>query len=250
MIITDSIRESLGKGWTRLFGPWIENSGEMEKIFGELRSRKGKGIRTAPDSKDVFRAFQLCQPDRLQVIICGISPYHTWAKVNGEEVCIADGLCMSCSKTQKTSGLQPSLDQWYNAYEMESNNGAMNPLAIRDGDLSFLAHQGVLLYNIGLTVQESKPCSDNELWSAFNREFWRIITDYSRGLVIVLLGEQAHKSAALINPLQHYIIKLSHPASASHKGVTWSSDGMFKTVDKILKDNNNAQIIWSFDLPF
>jgi len=232
----EKIKESFGS-WAPLFKKYIE-SDEFDNIFRVLKSRKGK-INTAPESSDLFRAFKTCDKDNLKVILCGIAPYHTF--INKKPV--ADGLMMSCSKTGK---LQPSLWQVYEEWE-RTYSGSIDPDMWNNADLEYLSKQGVLLYNVALTVQENKACSDNYLWEGFNKYFWEeVIGKYFKGICIVFLGQQAHKSAAYINPMQHYYWCLSHPASASYNNSKWDSKGVFKEIDTIIEQNNgkDAVIKW------
>ena len=239
MVVTEQISNSFGK-WMKYFRPFVESEA-FDKIFIELKKRKGT-VRTAPDAKDVFRCFTATDPDHLKCILVGISPYHTW---EGDK-CIADGLMMSCSKTKRE---QPPLTNLYDELFRVYN---YDETVIRDTDLSGLAIQGVLLYNVGLTVQENKACSDNELWAKFDKYFWEnVINVYFRGLPIVFMGDRCHKSANYLTPMLHYPMKISHPASISYTGKeSWSSEGVFKKIDQILKENSKSGVMWLSDLPF
>jgi uracil DNA glycosylase len=103
----------------------------------------------------------------------------------------------------------------------------------------------VLLYNVALTVQEGKPCSDNDLWKEFDKFFWEeVINKYFRGIVCVFMGVQCHKSANYLLPMVHYPFTISHPASASYNNTTWDSGGIWLKIDKILEQNNGVKIKW------
>ncbi len=233
MIVSDKQRTTL-KAWINYIGPWIESE-DCDMVFSELKNRKGR-IKTAPLSEDLWRAFTLTQPDNLRAIIVGISPYHTFKG----DTPVADGLCMSCSRTKV---IQPTLENMYHAWE-EEYVGGLDVDMDKDPNLEYLAAQGVLLYNIALTVQEGKACSDNKLWEGFNKMMWEVINDRFSGIPIILMGAEAHKSEALIDPLKHYIFKIAHPASASYSNTIYSTNGTFKKVDKILWDNNKYKINW------
>jgi len=43
---------------------------------------------------------------------------------------------------------------------------------------------------------------------------------------------------------------VSHPASASYKNTEWDTEKTFTKVNKVLKDNNNFEIMWLYDVPF
>lgn len=242
MIITDKLTDQIGKDWIRMLKPFI-TSEEMDKLFAHIKKR-AQVSRIAPLSSELWRAFQLCPPDKVRVILCGISPYHTYTETGSKGVAIADGLMMSCSHTWKTKGLQPSIEQVYNQWDRIYSNG-IDPDMIRTGDLSYLAKQGVLLYNIALTVEENKACSMNEAWSSFNKFLWeKVVGQYMKGVCIVLMGAEAHRSAQYINPMQHYLFQIKHPASASYKGEQWDDEGTFKAIDRILMENNGEKIEW------
>ncbi len=242
MTITPKLEAQIGKDWVRLMKSFIESE-KMDKLFAYIKKRV-QVSRVAPLSSELWRAFQLCPPDKVRIILCGISPYHTFTEAGDKGIPVADGLMMSCSHTWKTKGLQPSIEQVYNQLERVYSEG-MDPDMIRTGDLSYLAEQGVLLYNIALSVEENKACSMNEAWAPFNKFLWeQVVGQYMKGVCIVLMGQEAHRSAQYINPMQHYLFQISHPASASYKGVQWSDEGTFKAIDRILMENNGEKIQW------
>jgi uracil-DNA glycosylase len=52
-------------------------SSEFEKILNELWDLSNKNSRFTPTLKQVFRAFEECPYDKLQVVIIGQDPYPT-----------------------------------------------------------------------------------------------------------------------------------------------------------------------------
>lgn len=246
MVITDKLRDSMGVGWCQMLSKFIESK-EMDKIALHIKDR-AKSNRICPKSADMWNAFRLCPPEKVRVIIAGISPYHTYTEKVPNGVPVADGLALSCSITKR---LQPSLEQIYTCLEPQYNGGMMNPHAVTDPSLEDWAKQGVLLYNVALTVEEGKPCSMNSVWEPFNKYFWEeVVNQYMKGVVIILLGTEAHRSEQYINPLLHYTFKLSHPASAARNNEQWSDNGVWKQMDKILEQNNGYSIVWMPNLPF
>jgi len=230
----ESVSDKFGK-WAKYFRPFIESEA-FDNIFKVLKGRKGK-ISTAPESSDLFRAFATCDPDKLKVILCGIAPYHTFV----DKKPVADGLMMSCSRTSRP---QPSLEMLWNDWE-NTYNQLIDTEMIQDNNLEYLSEQGVLLYNVSLTVQEGKPCSDNDLWKEFDKFFWEeVINRYFRGIVCVFMGVQCHKSANYLLPMVHYPFTISHPASAAYNNITWDSGGIWLKIDNILRQNNNVRIQW------
>lgn len=235
-------RDKFGK-WDKYFKNFIEFP-DMDELFGYIKKRASTGVKILPDSSNVFRCFRDTDPDKLKVIICGISPYHTTYEVDKQKISIADGLAFSCSSTWMKKDLQPSIEQIYTSWENDYS-GIMTADMIQTGDLKYLAEQGVLLYNIALTVEEGKALSMNTAWEKFNEYFWtQVINQWFRGIPCLFMGLQSHKSANLLTPMLHYPICVSHPASASYQSGQWSSEGCWKKVDKILWDNNRQVMRW------
>lgn len=251
MELSKKLKAQMGEGWAEMLRKFVESE-EMDKLFSYIKQRS-KVSRLCPKSEDLWRAFKLCQPDKVRVIICGISPYHTWTEGKDKGIPVADGLALSCSHTADRKGLQPSLEQVYNSMELDYNDGKIDTSMIRNGDLSYLAKQGVLLYNVALTVEEGKACSMNDAWAKFNEYLWKeVVNTYMKGIVIILLGQQSWKSEQYIAPMLHYTYKLSHPASAAYKGDNWNSEGIWKKVNQILEQNNGPEnkINWYEKVPF
>jgi uracil-DNA glycosylase len=206
------------------------DSGGFDSIYDFLKKESKRGIQISPKSENVFRAFTETPLNNLRVVIVGMCPYHTFYN----EEPIADGLCMSCSITKK---LQPSLEQWYSACERE-----LGIEGIREPDLKFLAKQGVLLLNAGLTVSKNKAGNMNSLWEPFMKFLFEEVL-LTNGIPVVLLGKEASKLKRYIFPFT-WIFEVSHPASAQYSGGEWSSENLFTNVNKILKEVSNTNIQW------
>lgn len=243
MEYTEKLHQQFGgdKGWGKYFRKFIE-SPDMDELFRYIKQRAQTGAKILPASDNVFRCFRETEPDNLHAIIAGIAPYHT--TYGKDKEIIADGLALSCSTTWRAKGLQPSLEQIYGSWEHDYNDSIDVDMEM-DGDLSYLAKSGVLLYNVALTVEENKPLSMNCAWEKFNKYMWsEVISKYFRGLPIIMMGTQSQKSAIWLTPMLHHQIWVSHPASGSYQGVQWKSEGCWKTVDDILTKNNGEKIQW------
>lgn len=241
MLITPGIKLQLGS-WLPYFSKFIE-SPDMDELFAYIKQR-AKVVKILPDSANVFRVFRETDIRDIKVIICGLCPYHTTYMKWGTKVSIADGLSLSCSSTWKEKGIQPSLEMVFQSLERELLNG-FDPDAVYDGDLSYLAKQGVLLYNVALTTEEGRAASMNSQWEKFNKFFFtEIVNNIFSGLPILFLGTQAQRSANLLTPMLHYPILVSHPASASYQGSVWNSEGCWTKINNILMQNNGIKINW------
>jgi len=229
--------EGLFGDWTNRIKPFFD-SGGFDPIYEKLKLSGKMGVKIAPLSSNVFRAFEECPFDDLKLVVVGMSPYHTLKQGNP----IADGLAMSCSITNYP---QPTLDQWYYACEKELNEGMCLP-CIKNPDLKFLANQGVLLLNAGLTVEIMKAGSHNTLWEPFMKYLFEEIINLT-GVPVIFLGKEAAQLEQYTAPYI-WTFKPTHPASATYKGIDWDSGGIFKDINKILWDRNKLKINW-FDNP-
>jgi uracil-DNA glycosylase len=217
--------------WAPRFKKFFDDE-KFDPIYAFLKKESRRGILISPKSENVFKAFEKTPIDDVKCVMVGLSPYHTF--YNNEP--IADGLCMSCSITKK---LQPSLVNFYEAMERELNSGIPST---RPPDLSYLAEQGVLLLNAALTTSRGKPGNMVDLWEPFMKHLFEKVL-ITNGIPVVFLGKEASKLKRYVFPFT-WIFELSHPASAAYSGTDWDSEGMFKAVNKIVKETNNNIIQW------
>jgi len=231
-----SFKEKFHPSWWKWMQGFVESK-ECWDIYQTLKKEKDVIV---PASKDTFKSFN-CNFDDIKLVVILSDPYP-WIK-NG--IIISDGIPMSCSNT---GILQPSLEQWYTAMSNE-----LKKEVYREPNLEYLVQQGVFIINSSLTCRAGKVGSHSELWLPM----WKYIFEeafYTKtGIIYWFLGKEAKRLAKWANPLGNYLFYTSHPASASHKGLTWLSEGMFKSINKVLKDNNNDVIYWDkkdFDREF
>lgn len=232
-MIWENFKDSFHESWHKKMQPWVESE-DCDRVYGFLKKESRRGRRIAPLSSDTFRAFKETSFDDLKVVFMGLSPYHTFR----HGVPVTNGLLMDCSNTGR---LQPSLMNWYDAIERELYNG-LNLNLFRDPDLSYLAQQGVLLTNASLTVEMNKPGSHLKIWEGFIQYLLGDVL-FGTGVPIVFLGKEAGKYERWVAPFTHKFT-VSHPASASYADMEWDSEGVFKKINKILKDSNNYEINW------
>lgn len=204
----------------------------LEPILAELQLLSKRGKKIFPDSTQTFRAFQECDYNNLKVLVLGLCPFHSITK---EKVVIADGIALSCSNTNKE---QPSLEKWYDAISKEFPEQIIE----RKCDLSYLGHEGILMYNFGLTVEHMKAESHNKLWEPFTEAFIKDVIGVT-GVPVILLGKNTHKVEKWLYPFQR-CFKLDHPASAAYNQTDWETNNTFQNVQKIVKDNNGFDLKW------
>ena len=233
----DKFKPFFHESWHKKIAPFIESK-ECDEIYKFLKFESGRGKKIAPLSENVFRCFLETPYDEMKVVMVGLSPYHTIRN----NVFIADGLLMGCTST---GYIQPSLDQFYGAIERELYSG-LNVHYTQNPDVSYLAMQGILMLNAALTTAIMKAGSHTTLWEPFMKYLFEECINIT-SVPIVFLGKEAAKLEKYTAPFT-WIFKISHPASASYNQTDWDSEGVFKSVNKILKERNNFEINW-LDMP-
>lgn len=216
-------------GWAdRLKGFLL--SSDFDKVLNELIRQREAGKRFTPPLKTMFRAFEECPWDKLNVVIIGQDPYP--------QLGVADGMAFSCSQSEK---IQPSLQYMLDAVARTIYSGLEYKY---DGDLTRWANQGVLLLNTALSVEIDKIGSHYNIWNEFLVYIIDVINTHKPGTVFILLGAKAQEFEELIgegNP----VLKAPHPASAYHnESKTWSCGDVFNEANRKLLDRDGNLIIW------
>lgn len=210
------------------------DAGGMDHIYGYLKQQKAEGKVVVPDSQDTFRCFVETPIEKLKVVMLGLCPYHT----ERGGVPNADGLLMSSSRTQH---IQPSLDIFFKAVEQEMKGGLCLEF-LPTPDLSYLAHQGVLMFNAALTTEMGKAGKHQELWEPFTKHVFETIIAPSM-VPVIFLGKEAAKFKRYLATTQ-WSFELYHPAYAARIGEPWDTQGAFTKVGRILHDKGELPIEW------
>lgn len=180
-----------------------------------------------PPYKNIFHALSVTPLEKTKVVILGQDPYH--------EENQAHGLAFSvlCKK------LPPSLLNIYK--EMETD---LQIKVQQDGNLEYLAKQGVLLLNTSLTVREHLANSHaNHGWEIFTDNCIKLLNEQDRPIVFILWGRNAiSKKTFLTNP-KHLILTSPHPSPLSAYNGFFGSKPFSKT-NEFLIQNHIEPIQW------
>ena len=220
----------IAHAWRRLLSDEFAQS-----YFQTLREK----VRTAylkesvfPHPSRMFRAFALCAPKDVRVVILGQDPYHTPG--------VADGLAFS---SFPKNHVPPSLENIYK--EIESEFGCVCP---RTPELTPWATQGVLLLNASLTVLAGKANSHSDIgWHEFTDAVIRIISRECEHVVFLLWGNYARQKRTLVDVSKHLILESPHPSPLSaHKG--FFGNGHFKKANEYLEKYGRDAIGWCYTI--
>ncbi len=165
-----------------------------------LKDELAKGKTIYPPGPYIFRAFDLCPPDKVKVVILGQDPYHGPGQ--------AHGLCFSVPKGVPPP---PSLQNVFQ--EIRADLGFPLP---GHGDLTGWAEQGVFLLNAILTVEAHKPASHRgKGWEIFTDRVIALLSEYRPHLVFMLWGSFARSKKSLIDSTRHLVLEAAHPSPYS-----------------------------------
>lgn len=181
-----------------------------------------------PPREDIFNAFRACDYDNVKVVILGQDPYHEPGQAHGLAFSVRDGV-----------KLPPSLKNIYK--EMEAEFG-VNPGT--NGDLTYLANQGVLLLNTVLTVRAHEAFSHRRKgWERFTDAVITGVGKKKEPVVFILWGKPAGEKEGLITGTNHLILKAAHPSPLSARRGFFGCDH-FKKCNDYLISNNMSGINW------
>lgn len=154
-----------------------------------------------PKKCEIFNAFNLCPINNIKVVILGQDPYPTKGHAHG----------LSFSVKNDVRPLPKSLKNIFR--ELKDDLGVDKG---ENGCLTEWSHQGVLLLNTVMTVEESKPQSHyNKGWELFSDAVIRILNSRKNNLIYLLWGNNAIQKTHLIDSQKNLILKAPHPSPLS-----------------------------------
>ena len=182
-----------------------------------------------PSYDQLFKAFEYCPWDTMQVVILGQDPYPSKDHANG--------LCFSVS-----SDVWPLPKSLVNIFKERKSDLQLEDLP--NGNLQHWAQQGVLLLNSVLTVHEGQADSHkNWGWEQFTDAVIEKIASEKENIVFILWGAKAQAKASRINTAKHLILKAVHPSPlAAHRGFFGSKP--FSKTNAFLRMLGKQEIQW------
>jgi len=200
----------------------------FKKIKDHLISDNAEGKIVLPEPKNFFRAFDLCELNKVKVVIIGQDPYHTPG--------VPNGLAFSVNKNQK---LPPSLINIFK--EIESDLGVKNYI----GDLSAWSRQGVLLLNTCLSVCAGLPASHSNIgWENFTNAAIEEIQK-KENIIFLLWGKHAQQKKAFIQE-DNFILEAAHPSPLSANNGFFGCNHFSKT-NNLLTSLGSDPIDWQLE---
>lgn len=192
---------NIPSGWEEFF---LRSDVQQQLIYisNELDNSRNQFI-IYPPIYQVFRAFYLTPLDKITAIIIGQDPYHSGTtEYDGSAI----GLCFS---VKSGNTINPSLKNIYK--ELKSSGFEPN----ENGDLIHWAKQGVLMLNMGLTVEKGDADSHTSIWHKFSEMVVKYIDQKRKDSVHWLLFGSPSIKVGENNVRYGKIHKASHPSGLS-----------------------------------
>ena len=184
-----------------------------------------------PERKNLFKAFELTPVEKLKVVIIGQDPYHEPGQ--------AQGLSFSVPSNIK---VPPSLINIFK--EIKNDIGC--DMDFKNGDLTYLAKQGVLLINAYLTVMVGQPLSHHRKeYDLLMNDVIEFLNKLEQPIVFMLWGNFAKKYAKFLSNPKHLVLKSSHPSPLGANQGGWFNQHQFSKTNNFLVANNSKKIEWS-----
>lgn len=214
--------------WHELFHQISEKeyAKSLNKALNEAYSRST----IYPPRKDMFKAFELTPPEEVKVVILGQDPYHEEGQAMGLSFSVPKGI-----------PLPPSLRNIYG--EIEKDLGVK--MDYDNGDLTYLAKQGVLLLNAFLSVDAHLPLSHRNIgYEEFMADVFAYLDALPQPVVFLLWGSFAKGFARYLHNPKHLILTSAHPSPLSANRGGWFGCRHFSKANAYLTKAGLTPIEW------
>lgn len=213
--------------WEELFLE-IKNK-DYAKQINKILDEEYKNYTVYPPRNLMFSAFRLTPLKNVKVVIIGQDPYHEEHQAMGLSFSVPTGV-----------QLPPSLINIYK--EIENNyHVEMKP----NGDLTYLAKQGVLLLNTILTVRKSAPLSHQNIgYDLFIQDVLKTLNEANQPIVFMLWGSYARSLKRYLNNPNHLILEATHPSPLSANRGGFFNQNHFIKANEFLKSKGLSEINW------
>ncbi len=200
----------------------------MTDLKAFLLEEKKRGKKVYPPGPKIFAAFDETPFEKVKVVILGQDPYHGPEQAHGLSFSVPAGV-----------RFPPSLQNIFK--ELHADVGVPIP---KSGTLTKWAHEGVLLLNSVLTVEEGKAAAhQGKGWEKFTDEAIRALNDERKNLVYILWGAYAQKKASFVDHKNNLVIESVHPSPlSSHRGFFGSKP--FSKTNAYLQKHGIKPINW------
>ena len=205
----------------------IENTKEYMKKLNSFLDEEYNAHTIYPPRELMYSAYNLTPFDQVKVVIIGQDPYHEPSQAMGLSFSVPKGI-----------PLPPSLQNIYK--EIENDLGIK---MYRNGDLTYLARQGVLLLNAILTVRKGEALShDKKGYNTLLKNTLEYLDKSNQPIVFILWGRFARSLKKYITNPNRLILESNHPSPLSANRGGFFGEHHFSKTNKYLIEHNLTPI--------
>jgi len=227
--------------WKDVLAPAMAHP-KMVELKKFLKSEREKGKVIYPESKDIFRAFNLISFDDVRVVVLGQDPYHSPGQ--------ADGLCFSSRGSKTPASLRVIFKEIYKDFNIQYFHEKAYETFFPTNSLENWAKNGFLLLNTILTVEQGKPGGHKDLgWEILIKAVFDGLNKKEEPIIFLLWGRYAESFRSQISE-QHIVLTAPHPAAElnGQKENIFSGCGHFSAVRDILPTLKGMNLFKSANL--
>lgn len=214
--------------WNEFFKQIREK--DYSKTLNEFLDAEYSSHTIYPPRDLIFNAFKLTKLKDVKVVIIGQDPYHEPGQAMGLSFSVPEGI-----------KVPPSLINIYKEIQNEFDT----TVNMSNGNLTYLAKQGVLMVNAILTVRKGQPMSHNIIeYKLFFKDVLELLEKQYRPMVFMLWGGPARKFKTLLHNPDHLILESNHPSPLSANRGGWFNNNHFRQANEYLKKNKVKPIDW------
>ena len=219
--------DQLGEGWTEVLKPLLK-SDYIEKLTNRLNIDYALNDMYPINQNDIFKAFKLCDFDKLKVVIIGTEP-GVYTGVGP--------LAFSDISSIYTNPSATKIRECVSDYNKDLGLNF-------DTTFEEWANQGILMLNRSLTYKKDGSKSYRDDWKKFFGSVLYVIEKYKPGTIFLLWGKEANKYAEILST-NHHVFTWEHPMVANKAFRQWQCPN-FKQVDKLLESLYGKERILSW----
>ena len=220
--------------WADILNPAMEHP-KMITLKKYLKNERATGKIIYPESKDIFRAFNLVPFDFVRVVILGQD-----AAANGS----ADGLCFSSRGEKTPPSLRVIFKEIYRDLNVQYFHEESFEEFFPSNSLESWAKQGFLLLNTVLTVEQGRPGSHKDLgWEILIKSVLDGLNKKEEPIIFLLWGRYAQSFRQGISS-HHLILTAPHPAAelnGKHETI-FTGCGHFSAIRDILPTLKKSEL--------
>ena len=217
------------KTWNEFFKTIQEKDYSIS--LHEFLDKQYRDFTCYPPRELLFNAFRLTPLANVKVVIIGQDPYHEPGQAMGLSFSVPKGI-------QVPPSLVNIYKEIYNEYK--------TPIDMKNGDLTYLAKQGVLLLNSLLSVRAHEPMSHNiPEYEQFFSDVLEVLDHQTTPIVFMLWGGPAKKYKKYLHNPSHLILESVHPSPLAANRGGWFGNGHFLKANEYLRKNGVKEIKWT-----